>query len=441
PVLDLPTDYPRPSERSFAGERVMFGIDKQVTAQIKKLLSDTDTTMYMFLLAAFHVLLAKYASQEDIVVGSPTAGRTHPDLQDVPGMFVNTVALRTSPLGEKTFKQFLDEVKTISLQAFEHQSYPLEELIEQLPLTRDTSRSPLFSVLFNMQNMEIPSLRLGDLQISSYSMHHHVAKFDLSLEAVERGDEIGLSFDYATALFKDETIRRWSSHFINMIKAAAEHPNMRLADLELLSPAEREALLTEETHSAADVSEHTTFASLFENRAQQSPERTAVFGERKLTYRELDEQANQLARHLRTHGAGSEEIVGIVMDRTVNLMVSILGVMKAGAAFLPIDPDTPEERIGYSLEDSGAKIVLADERNMTAIAGYQGEIVNIDTADWRRESKERLEPVAGSGNLAYVIYTSGTTGKPKGVQIEHRNLVNYVSWFSKEAGLTEGDKA
>ncbi|WP_411801495.1 non-ribosomal peptide synthetase, partial [Bacillus atrophaeus] len=441
PVLDLPTDYPRPSERSFAGERVMFGIDKQVTAQIKKLLSDTDTTMYMFLLAAFHVLLAKYASQEDIVVGSPTAGRTHPDLQDVPGMFVNTVALRTSPLGEKTFKQFLDEVKTISLQAFEHQSYPLEELIEQLPLTRDTSRSPLFSVLFNMQNMEIPSLRLGDLQISSYSMHHHVAKFDLSLEAVERGDEIGLSFDYATALFKDETIRRWSSHFINMIKAAAEHPNMRLADLELLSPAEREALLSEETHSAADVSGHTTFASLFENRAQQSPERTAVFGERKLTYRELDEQANQLARHLRTHGAGSEEIVGIVMDRTVNLMVSILGVMKAGAAFLPIDPDTPEERIGYSLEDSGAKIVLADERNMTAIADYQGEIVNIDTADWRRESKERLEPVAGSGNLAYVIYTSGTTGKPKGVQIEHRNLVNYVSWFSKEAGLTEGDKA
>ncbi|OLQ51131.1 non-ribosomal peptide synthetase, partial [Bacillus licheniformis] len=439
PVLDLPADFERPAERSFAGERVMFGLDKQITAQIKSLLAETDTTMYMFLLAAFNVLLSKYASQEDIIVGSPTAGRIHPDLQGVPGMFVNTVALRTAPAGDKTFAQFLEEVKTASLQAFEHQSYPLEELIEKLPLTRDTSRSPLFSVMFNMQNMEIPSLRLGDLKISSYSMLHHVAKFDLSLEAVEREEDIGLSFDYATALFKDETIRRWSSHFVNIIKAAAANPNVRLSDADLLSPAETAALL-EERHMT-QITE-ATFAALFEEQAQQTPDHPAVkAGGKLLTYRELDEQANQLAHHLRAQGAGSEDIVAIVMDRSAEVMVSILGVMKAGAAFLPIDPDTPEERIRYSLEDSGAKIAVVNERNMTAIGRYDGTIINLDDKEWRNESKERLSPISGSRNLAYVIYTSGTTGKPKGVQIEHRNLTNYVSWFSQEAGLTETDKS
>ncbi len=390
----------------------MFGLDKQSTAQIKSLLAETDTTMYMFLLAAFNVLLSKYASQDDIIVGSPTAGRTHPDLQGVPGMFVNTVALRTAPAGDKTFAQFLEEVKTASLQAFEHQSYPLEELIEKLPLTRDTSRSPLFSVMFNMQNMEIPSLRLGDLKISSYSMLHHVAKFDLSLEAVEREEDIGLSFDYATALFKDETIRRWSDHFVNIIKVAAANPNVRLSDVDLLSPAETVALL-EERHMT-QITE-ATFAALFEKQAQQTPDHPAVIsGGNLLTYRELDEQANQLAHHLRAQGAGSEDIVAIVMDRSAEVMVSILGVMKAGAAFLPIDPDTPEERIRYSLEDSGARIAVVNERNMTAIGQYEGTIVNLDDAAWRNESKERPSPISGSRNLAYVIYTSGTTGKPKG---------------------------
>lgn len=416
----------------------MFGLDKQITAQIKSLMAETDTTMYMFLLAAFNVLLSKYASQDDIIVGSPTAGRTHPDLQGVPGMFVNTVALRTAPAGDKTFAQFLEEVKTASLQAFEHQSYPLEELIEKLPLTRDTSRSPLFSVMFNMQNMEIPSLRLGDLKISSYSMLHHVAKFDLSLEAVEREEDIGLSFDYATALFKDETIRRWSRHFVNIIKAAAANPNVRLSDVDLLSSAETAALL-EERHMT-QITE-ATFAALFEKQAQQTPDHSAVkAGGNLLTYRELDEQANQLAHHLRAQGAGNEDIVAIVMDRSAEVMVSILGVMKAGAAFLPIDPDTPEERIRYSLEDSGAKFAVVNERNMTAIGQYEGIIVSLDDGKWRNESKERPSSISGSRNLAYVIYTSGTTGKPKGVQIEHRNLTNYVSWFSEEAGLTENDK-
>ncbi|UTX07113.1 amino acid adenylation domain-containing protein [Bacillus inaquosorum] len=185
-----------------------------------------------------------------------------------------------------------------------------------------------------------------------------------------------------------------------------------------------------------------TFAALFEKQAQQTPDHPAVIsGGNLLTYRELDEQANQLAHHLRAQGAGSEDIVAIVMDRSAEVMVSILGVMKAGAAFLPIDPDTPEERIRYSLEDSGARIAVVNERNMTAIGQYEGTIVNLDDAAWRNESKERPSPISGSRNLAYVIYTSGTTGKPKGVQIEHRNLINYVSWFNHEAGLTETDKS
>ncbi|MEC0494506.1 non-ribosomal peptide synthetase [Bacillus glycinifermentans] len=443
PVLDLPYDYPRPAKRSFEGERVVFGIDKKLASEIQRFLSESDTTLYMFLLAAFNIFLAKYASQDDIIVGSPVAGRTHPDLNDIPGMFVNTLALRNRPEGQKTFKEFLQEVKEKSLQAFAEQSYPLEELIEKLPLARDTSRNPLFSAFFNMQNMDVPALSLGGLQISSYSVRHRTAKFDLSLEAVEHDGEIGLSFDYATALFKEETIRRWSGHFLNVVKTICENPGVKLADIDPLSENERKTLLAEAVHSRADRREDAPFHELFERQVEKTPERTAVVcGDTKLTYRELDEKANQLAHVLRGKGAGKEDVIGIMLDRSADVIVSILGVMKAGGAFLPIDPEMPPARIRYMLEDSGASLLVTESAYQSSLSDiYKGIFIDIEKDIEPGVKKERPDSVNSGDSLAYIIYTSGTTGAPKGVQLEHCNLVNYVSWFVSEAELAESDKS
>ncbi|QHZ48659.1 non-ribosomal peptide synthetase [Bacillus sp. NSP9.1] len=441
PVLDLPYDFPRPAKRSFQGERIVFGIDQELTKEIQKLLSEADTTLYMFLLAAFNILISKYASQDDVIVGSPVAGRTHPDLHDIPGMFVNTLAIRNRPEGQKTFKQFLQEVKETSLQAFSRQSYPLEELIEKLPLARDTSRNPLFSVFFNMQNMDVPTLALGDLQISSYAVRHRTAKFDLSLEAVEHGGEIGLSFDYAVSLFKEETIRRWSGHLLNVIKTICANPEIRLQEIELLSAKERETLLDEAKGGEAVDVKRRPFYELFAERAAKTPDLTAVVcGDTKLTYRRLDEKANQVANVLREKGVGKEDIVGIMMDRSTDVIVSILGVMKAGGAYLPIDPEMPVSRVCYMLEDSGARWLITEPAYQTALSGqYKGMFIDI-AKDTLGASAACPHVINDGTSLAYIIYTSGTTGNPKGVQLEHRSLVNYVSWFSSEAGLSESDK-
>lgn len=217
----------------------MFGCDQATTQRIHELLQKTDTTMYMFLLSAFQVLLASYSGQEDIIVGSPVAGRTHPDIQDMPGMFINTIAMRGKPEQTKTFLQLLEEIKETSVDAFAHQSYPLEELIAHLPLDRDTTRSPLFSVSFNMQNMEVPALKLGDLHISPYAIQHHSVKFDLSLEAFEREGALKLSFDYAAALFKEETVRRFGTHLLAIIREAVRHPEEQIGLLHILDQHEQ----------------------------------------------------------------------------------------------------------------------------------------------------------------------------------------------------------
>ncbi|MHC5290487.1 lichenysin non-ribosomal peptide synthetase LicB [Bacillus licheniformis] len=441
PVLDLPYDFPRPSKRSFEGDRVVFGINRKLTADVQKLLSEADATLYMFLLAAFNILLSKYASQEDLIVGSPVAGRTHPDLHNIPGMFVNTLALRNRPEGEKTFKEFLQEVKETSLQGFAKQDYPLEELIEKLPLLRDTSRNPLFSVFFNMQNMEIPTLKLGDLQISSYSVRHRTAKFDLSLEAVEHDGEIGLSFDYAVSLFKEETIRRWSGHFLNVIKTICENPGIKLRDIELLSDKERGLLLEEVRRSRAERLEERPFHVRFEEKAAEMPDQPAVVcGETILTYRGLDERANQIANVLRSEGIGKDDVVGIMLDRSAEVAAAILGVMKSGGAFLPIDPEMPTSRIQYMLEDSKARWLLTEHSHQAALADwYNGRLIDVRN-DTLMASKKRPHLIHDGASLAYIIYTSGTTGQPKGVQLEHRNLANYVSWFISEARLSASDK-
>ncbi|MBQ4816178.1 non-ribosomal peptide synthetase [Bacillus pumilus] len=438
PVLELPTDYSRPVERDFSGERFMFGCDQATTQRIHDLLQKTDTTMYMFLLSAFQVLLATYSGQEDIIVGSPVAGRTHPDIQDMPGMFINTVAMRGKPVQTKTFLQLLEEIKETSVDAFAHQSYPLEELIARLPLDRDTTRSPLFSVSFNMQNMEVPALKLGDLHISPYAIQHHSVKFDLSLEVFEREGALKLSFDYAAALFKEETVRRFGTHLLAIIREAVQHPEAQIGLLPILDQHEQIERL--EKKDEVQTNCHEPFHVQFSRQAKETPDAIAVMdNQRKLTYRELEEMSNALGSELKVRGVEKEKTVALILDRSVYVIVSMLGVMKAGGAFVPIDPAFPAERINYTLEDSGAQVIVTNE---SLVGSYQHhksiQVVQVEKAV--RQSRTLDLPEASSDQLAYVIYTSGTTGKPKGVQLTHRNLSHYVNWLTNEVTLQECDR-
>ncbi len=438
PVLELPTDYSRPVERDFSGERFMFGCDQATTQQIHDLLKKTDTTMYMFLLSAFQVLLATYSGQEDIIVGSPVAGRTHPDIQDMPGMFINTVAMRGKPEQTKSFLQLLEEIKETSVDAFAHQSYPLEELIALLPLDRDTTRSPLFSVSFNMQNMEVPALKLGDLRISPYAIQHHSVKFDLSLEAFEREGALKLSFDYAAALFKEETVRRFGIHLLAIIREAVQHPEEQIGLLSILDQHEQIERL--EKKDEVQTNRHEPFHVQFSRQAKETPDAIAVMDDqRKLTYRELEDMSNALGSELKIRGVEKEKTVALILDRSVYVIVSMLGVMKAGGAFVPIDPAFPAERINYTLEDSGAQVIVTNESLEGSYQHHKSiQIVQVEKAVLQSNTLDL--PEASADQLAYVIYTSGTTGKPKGVQLTHRNLSHYVNWLTNEVTLQECDR-
>ncbi|MBD3860021.1 amino acid adenylation domain-containing protein [Bacillus sp. 28A-2] len=438
PVLELPTDYPRPAQRDFSGERVMFGCDEATTRRIQELLQKTDTTMYMFLLSAFQVLLASYSGQEDIIVGSPVAGRTHPDIQDMPGMFINTIAMRGKPKQTKTFLQLLEEIKETSVDAFAHQSYPLEELIARLPLERDTTRSPLFNVSFNMQNMEVPALKLGDLHISPYAIQHRSVKFDLSLEAFEREGELKLSFDYAAALFKEETIRRLGTHLLAIIREAIEHPDEQLGLLNILDQHEQMERL--EKKGEGHTIHHEPFHVQLSRQAKETPDAIAVMDDqRKLTYRELEDMSNALGSELKIRGIEKERTVALILDRSVYVIVSMLGVMKAGGVFVPIDPAFPAERIRYTLEDSGAQVIVTNESLIDSYQNHKSiQVVQVEKAVHQSHSLD--VPDVSVDQLSYVIYTSGTTGKPKGVQLTHRNLSHYVNWLTNEVTLQECDR-
>ncbi|WP_159882458.1 non-ribosomal peptide synthetase [Paenibacillus puerhi] len=442
PVLDLPTDFPRPAVKSFQGRTCEFLLDPEQSAGLQRIAAQTGSTLYMVLLAAYSSLLYKYSGQEDLIVGTPVAGREHPDLQGLIGMFVNTLAIRTNPNGSAPFLDYVQQVKSRTLQAFEQQDYPLEELIGKLGLHRDLSRNPLFDAAFVLHNEEAEPV-LGEssgLKASTYPTEHTVAKFDLTLFATVGEHGIACSFEYATSLFKPETVERMGEHFRQLIRSIVDRPLIKLAALEFLTPKERELILTRFNNTAADFPQDSTIHELIEEQAARTPERTAVvFGNERLTYRELNERANRLARTLRQDGVRPDQLVGIMAERSVELIVAMLGVLKAGGAYMPIDPEYPDERIHYMLEDSGAQRLLLQKRLQHKLHAEVRTFFLGDEQSYHPDATN-LEAAAGSGDLAYVIYTSGTTGKPKGVMVEHRGLCNLRSYFERELKVNAEDK-
>ncbi|MBD0378730.1 non-ribosomal peptide synthetase [Paenibacillus sedimenti] len=447
PQLELPTDYLRPAVQSFEGNHVTLQAGYRIMEGVKRIAAETGSTLYMVLLAAYNVLLAKYSGKEDIIVGTPTAGRSHADVEGLIGMFVGTLAMRNKPEGHKTFKQFLAEVKLNAMKAYSNQDYPFEALLEKLNIVRDISRNPLFDTMFMVQNIDVQEAGFEELQIEPYVVENYISKFDLSLEAKEMESGLSVHLEYSTNLFARETVERLGRHYINLLESIVQEPERKLAELDMLSDEEKQQILTDFNDTKTDYPGELSIAGLFEQQARLTPDHPAlVWSGKQLTYCQLNEKANRLARTLMGQGVGPDQAVGLLAERNMELIVGLLGILKAGGAFLLLDLDIPEERMKYMLEDSGARIVLTERhlRQKTAALGaVQVNILDEETGHFDTDGSD-LEPKSGPRDLAYVIYTSGSTGKPKGVLIEQRSVVrlvketNYVQWSANERILQTG---
>ncbi|ASS75398.1 hypothetical protein CIG75_10620 [Tumebacillus algifaecis] len=426
PVLDLATDYPRPSVYSFDGDRIAFSMNGELASRLKKLAVDEGATLYMALLALLNVLLHKYSGQEDIVIGSPVAGRNHSDLDRVIGMFVNTLALRNKPEAEKTFRQFLADVKHNALEAFENQDFPLEDLVEKLDLQRDMSRNPLFDVMFSLQNMERTIMETDGLTFTPSEHGRRVAKFDLTLMAEEQGEQIEFELEYCSKLFDKQTVDRLANHFLQLVETVAANLDVKLREISLLSHAERQQILFDFNETKTAYPKDKTIAELFTEQVEMYPNHIAlVYGEEQLTYQELNERANSLAWVLKGNGVGPEVRVGLMVARSLEMMVGLLAIVKAGGAYVPVDPEYPAERVNYLLEDSGARLLLTT-MELAGNFELEQELVDLEDSSLYEGDVSDPEPVNGPHDLAYILYTSGSTGKPKGVMVEHMNVVRLV---------------
>ncbi len=435
PVLNMPTDHQRPSIQSFEGKSIDIELNYELTGKLKQIAKETGSTMYMVLLSAYNVLLSKYSGQEDIIIGSPIAGRPHADLENIMGMFVNTLAMRNYPESNKTFKEFLSEVKASSLQAFENQDYQFEELIDKLSIKRDLSRNPLFDIMFSMESIDKKEISIEGLEFKPYGLENKIAKFDLTVSAVEANNNIALNFEYCTKLFGKNTIERMVEHYIKIIEAITTNLEISIKDIGILTEKETQLLLHDFNNTNEEYQTNKTIQQRFEEQVEEHPEHVAVVKDDiYLTYSELNEKSNQLARILRSKGVQAESIVALSTERSIETIIGMLAVLKAGGAYLPIDPSYPEDRKEYMLEDSKAKILLT-QSYMTKDISYDGELIYLDNKELYEGDASNLQHNTKSNNMAYIIYTSGSTGKPKGVMIEHHGVINLCYWLNERYNL------
>ncbi|KXZ23340.1 non-ribosomal peptide synthetase, partial [Bacillus nakamurai] len=447
PVLTLPTDYSRPAVQTFEGDRLIFSLTEGQTLALRSLAKETDSTMYMVLLASYSAFLSKLSGQHDIIVGSPVAGRSHADLASVIGVFVNTLAMRTYPEADKAFTDYLDEVKQTALGAFDAQDYPLEDLLQKVEVQRDTSRNPLFDAVFSMQNANAEDLMMEGIELKHHPFERKTAKFDLTLTADETNGGLTFVLEYNTALFKPETAETWKRYWLHLLDSVAEKPNAQLSQLSLINETEKQVHLDAWKGKSLPVPRDKTVHRLFEETAARHAARPAVtYNGGTWTYGELNAKANRLARILIDCGVSADDRVGILTKPSLEMAAGVLGILKAGAAFVPIDPDYPDQRIEYILQDSGAKLLLTQEA-LSVPDSYTGDTILLDGVrsilslplDENDEANPQTETTAD--HLAYMIYTSGTTGQPKGVMVEHHALVNLCFWHHDAFGMTAEDKS
>ncbi|TMQ65448.1 MAG: amino acid adenylation domain-containing protein [Candidatus Eisenbacteria bacterium] len=440
--LDLPADGPQPATRGRRGAQQPLSLSAELTESLKALGRREGATLFMTLLAAFQALLHRYTGQDDIVLGTPVAGRHQSEVEGLIGFFVNTLVLRSDLSGDPTFVQLLGRVREVALGAYAHQDLPFEQLVEALRPARDMRHTPLFQVMFALQNAPAEELHLHRLSSTLLPIDVPTAKFDLTLNLAEEGPLLSGTFEYDADRFASATVLRMAGHFQTLLEAIAAHPWTRLSRLPLLTEKESHQLLAdrEPLHDGAP---GRCAHQCFEEQAERTPEAVAVeFQERMLTFGELDQRANQLAHLLRGMGVGSDDVVGLHMERSLEMVVGLLGIQKAGGAYLPLDPSYPRERRSFMLRDARAVLLLTQTGLQDDLPGTAAPIIAVDDRWKLLEGHSRAAP-AGSPrpeSLAYVIYTSGSTGSPRGVMISHRALGNHMRWMAAAFPLAESDR-
>ena len=436
-ALDLPTDHPRPAAQSYRGAMHFFTLPAKLSADLKALARREDVTLFMLLLGAFQVLLHRYSGQEDIVVGTPIAGRTRVETENLIGFFLNILALRSDLSGEPTFCELLQRVRRTALDAFAHQDLPFEKLVDALQLERDLSRSPLFQAMFILQNEPLRPLELAGLKLKPINVHNGTSKFDLQLSLEETNGGLGGFLEFNTDLFDESTAARMLGHFQTLLEAIVENPALKISTLPLLTTVEQKQF-SAWTDTSLNFPREKCVHELFESQATQTPDTVAVTcGDKQLSYRELNARADKLADELRARGVAPDVRVGICLERSLEMMVGLLAILKAGGCYVPLDPTYPQERLAFMLEDSQARVLLTQKKFQKNFhLNVDCQLLCIDSARESRPQSEIRKPK--SENLAYVIYTSGSTGKPKGVMVTHRNVVNFFAAMDRVLGVEPG---
>jgi amino acid adenylation domain-containing protein len=431
-LLELPTDRPRPAVQTYRGAHEWITLSGELLARLEALGRSEGATLFMTLLAAFQVLLGRYGGSDDVVVGSPISGRTLREVEELIGLFLNTLVLRTDLSGDPGFREVLRRVREMTLGAFEHQEVPFERLVTELQPARSLSHSPLFQVMFVLQEAERPGSTAGNLDLRSLDAGiGGTSKFDLTLFTGRHAEGLTAGLEYNTDLFDRSTIQRMLGHLARVLEEVAADADVRLSRLQLLEDAERRQVVAEWNATDAAYPRERCVHELFESQAERTPGAVALrHAGGSLTYAELEDRANRLARHLRGLGVGPDARVGLCLERGPELMIAVLAVLKAGGAYVPLDPAYPAERLAYMLQDSAAYVLLTQASLAERLPAGGATVVRLDAdaAEIEREGGERLGVPVGPENLAYVIYTSGSTGRPKGVAMPHRPLVNLLAW-------------
>src|SRR6266508_1164454 len=428
-ILELPTDHPRPTIQSFRGSRCRFQVDGELSQRLQELSRAEGATLFITLLAAFQALLGRYTGEQDITVGTVIANRNHLETEGLIGFFVNQLVMRTDLSEALSFRRLLGKVRRIVLESYSHQDLPFEQLVEELAPKRDLSRPPLCQVVFALQNTPQAGLGLPGLSLTGFEVESRVAKWDLTLVMNKTPEALIGFWEYCQDLFEEQTVLRMIGHFQMLLRSAVSDPECRLSELEILTEGEREQILVEQNKTESDYSLQHCAHELFEVQAMLTPEAVAVVYEgHELSYGELNRRANQLAHYLKRWGVSPEMVVGLYLERSLEMLIGLLGVLKAGGAYLPLNRSYPLERLAYMLADSQVPILLSQSKAAEHLPVTEAQVICLDS-DWDEIAQEQDGNLAASvrgENLAYVIYTSGSTGQPKGVMVGHKGLCNLV---------------
>ena len=441
-LLKLPTDRPRPAFQTYNGDHIVFTVDAELSHKLNLLSKKHEVSLFMTMMAAFQTLLYKYSHQQDICVGTPVANRTDTELEKIIGFFINTLVIRSRVTDHLSFSDLLRNVFDVCLGAFAHQDLPFEKIVDAVQPERDTSHSPLFQVMFVLQNIPHKELEVGGLSFQQMSITNHQSNFDLTLAMEEIDGRISGAFEYNTDLFDQSTINRMIEHFQQLLSLICQNPDLKLSQYNISTQNEVDKLLNQWNATDHHLPNE-CLQSLIETRVATTPDKIALkWRNESVRYQELNAKANQLANYLVENGVGADDVVGISIERSPNMIIGLLGILKAGAGYLPLDPQTPKDRYAYMIENAGAKIVLTQESLKQELPVGDFQIVLLDS-QWEEiagYSQDNVPTRSFMNSTAYVIYTSGSTGIPKGVAVTHRSVVNHNFEIIRKGELTSQDR-